>query len=301
MAYIVAAHTPVATFTAMPKASALATITADWWPLPSHNGTADTAVRLGASIVKGPSDMQGAGRYAVLEDPQGAVFAIIDPENARPENIGVPPLGTFSWHELATSDNEAGFAFYSQLFGWDVITRMDMGPIGTYLIFGWKGQQRGGMYISPPSMPMPPNWMPYVSLASADESFAVATSSGATGMQPPMEVPGGSRVAIIADPTGAAFAIHSMAAPAAAQTPASPPEAPAKPRTSASKSKPKVRPKAKSRAKPKKAAAPRKKVARKVAAKKKRPAQRSRGKTANKARVGKSKTKLKTKSSRRKK
>ena len=29
--------------------------------------------------------MQGAGRYAVLKDPQGAVFAIIDPENARPE------------------------------------------------------------------------------------------------------------------------------------------------------------------------------------------------------------------------
>ena len=120
------------------------------------DGTADTAVRLGASIVKGPSDMQGAGRYAVLKDPQGAVFAIIDPENARPENTGVPPLGTFSWHELATSDNEAGFAFYSQLFGWDAMTRMDMGPIGTYLIFGWNGQQRGGMYISPPSMPMPP-------------------------------------------------------------------------------------------------------------------------------------------------
>ena len=52
------------------------------------DGTAEAAVRAGGSIVKAPSDMQGAGRYAVLQDPQGAVFAIIDPENARPEDCG---------------------------------------------------------------------------------------------------------------------------------------------------------------------------------------------------------------------
>ena len=109
----------------------------------------DAAVRAGGSVVKAPSDMQGAGRYAVLKDPQGAVFAIIDPENARPEAAGVPPLGTFSWHELATSDNEAAFAFYSGLFGWDAMQRMDMGPTGVYLIFGQNGVQRGGMYIKP--------------------------------------------------------------------------------------------------------------------------------------------------------
>ena len=32
--------------------------------------------------------MKGAGRYAVLKDPQGALFAIIDPENARAEVAG---------------------------------------------------------------------------------------------------------------------------------------------------------------------------------------------------------------------
>src|SRR6185436_14791489 len=92
------------------------------------DGIADAAVRAGGSLVKAPADMQGAGRYAVLKDPQGAAFAIIDPENARPEAEGPPPLGHFSWHELATSDNEAAFAFYSSLFGWEAIRRMDMGP-----------------------------------------------------------------------------------------------------------------------------------------------------------------------------
>ena len=110
----------------------------------------------------------------MLKDPQGAVFAIIDPENARPEVAGPPPLGTFSWHELATSDNEAAFAFYSGLFGWDAMQRMDMGPVGIYLIFGQNGVQRGGIYIKPADMPAPPNWLPYARVASADEGFAVA-------------------------------------------------------------------------------------------------------------------------------
>ena len=221
------------------------------------DSTAQAAVRAGGSIVKGPSDMQGAGRYAVLKDPQGAIFAIIDPENAKPEAAGAPPLGAFSWHELATSDNEAAFAFYSGLFGWDAMERMDMGPLGVYLIFGEQGVQRGGIFIKPAENPGPPSWLPYVHVPNADEGYAVALSKGAKGTVPPMDVPKGGRIANVIDPAGASFAVHSMgavpkAAPAAKQ-----------------KAKPKPKPKAK--AKPKKAVPAkknspvRKKVARRVA------------------------------------
>jgi predicted enzyme related to lactoylglutathione lyase len=272
------------------------------------DGTADAAVRAGGSVMKAPSDMQGAGRYAVIKDPQGAMFAILDPENARPEIVGVPPDGTFSWHELATSDNEAAFAFYSALFGWDAITRMDMGPIGTYLIFGWNGQQRGGMYISPANTPLPPNWLPYVSVPNADAGFAQATSNGAKELFGPMEVPGGSRVAAFMDPAGATFAVHSMPAGGEMKPEAAParPKPKTKPKTKpkaktkvTAKPKPKAKatpkPKPKSKAKPK--TVPKRKVARKAAAKKKKPVK----KVANQARARKSKTKLKSKQGRRKK
>ena len=242
------------------------------------DATADAAVRAGGTILKSPTDLQGAGRYAVLKDPQGAAFAIIDPENARPESAGPPPLGTFSWHELATSDNEAAFAFYSGLFGWDAITRMDMGPVGVYLIFGQNGVQRGGMYITPANTPMPPNWMPYASVPSADKGFALATSSGARELIAPMDVPGGSRIAAMVDPTGAAFAIHSMpavAAKAAAPKPKAAPKAKAAPKPKAKakvKTKPKAKPKAKAKAKVKAKSArkppARKKVVRKATKKK---------------------------------
>jgi len=175
------------------------------------DSTAEAAVRAGGSIVKAPSDMQGAGRYAVLKDPQGAIFAIIDPENAKPEPAAAP-IGGFSWHELATSDNEAAFAFYSGLFGWDAMQRMDMGPVGVYLIFGENGVQRGGMYIKPVENPGPPAWVQYAHVANADEAYARALSGGAKGIMPPMDVPGEGRVANVIDPSGAFFAVHSVKA-----------------------------------------------------------------------------------------
>jgi predicted enzyme related to lactoylglutathione lyase len=181
------------------------------------DGTAEAAVRAGGSILKAPVDMAGAGRYAVLSDPQGAVFAIIDPENARPDHVGTPPLGAFSWHELATSDNEAAFAFYSGLFGWDAMQRMDMGPTGIYLVFGQNGVQRGGMYIKPADWPAPPNWMPYAHVPNVDASVANLESVGGQILVEPLVVPGGSGIASLMDPAGAPFAIHSFPAAGAAK------------------------------------------------------------------------------------
>ena len=47
---------------------------------------------------------------------------------------------------------------------------------------------------------------------SADSATERAKSRGATVIIPPMEVPGGDRVAVMIDPQGAAFAVHSKAA-----------------------------------------------------------------------------------------
>jgi predicted enzyme related to lactoylglutathione lyase len=223
------------------------------------DGTAAAAVRAGGSLMKGPEDIKGAGRFALLKDPQGAVFAILDPENARAE-AAVPPIGTFSWHELATTDNEAAFAFYSELFGWDAIVRMDMGPIGTYLIFGQNGVQRGGLYNKPADWQAPPNWLPYVHVPSSDAGFKTATGAGAKEMTAPMDVPGG-RIATFTDPSGALFAIHSVSAsqtapgekaakPKSASKPKAKAAAPAKAKASA-KSKPRAKPKAKAKVKTK--------------------------------------------------
>jgi predicted enzyme related to lactoylglutathione lyase len=243
------------------------------------DGTAAAAVRAGGSILKGPDVIEGAGRYAVLKDPQGAVFAILDPENARPEPVGMPPPGLFSWHELATSDLDAAFAFYNGLFGWEALMRMPLPDGATYLIFGTNGIQRGGIYNKPPDMPAPPHWLPYAQVADADAGWKSAESGGAKLAAGPMDVPGGSRVVTFFDPTGAAFAVVST--PASAQPGAEPaasakPKPKAKPRKPKAKAKPtrksvtpKARPKAKPKAKARLKSKASRKPVRKPAAKKK--------------------------------
>jgi predicted enzyme related to lactoylglutathione lyase len=223
---------------------------------PNVDETIDQARRLGAQVRRAAHDVATIGRFAVLEDPHGVTFAIYSPSSPSAALDAQTKNGDFSWHELATKDGEAAVEFYRQLFGWELMTRMNMGEMGFYNIFGWKGTQRGGIFTVPKSNPAKPAWLSYAQVASADKATDLAKSAGATVLMGPMDVPGGSRITMMVDPQGAAFAVHSL------------PAKQAKPKAKA-KAKATVKAKAK-RAAPKKAA--RKKAARPKT--KKRPARR---------------------------
>ena len=167
----------------------------------------------GRTFVPG-TDIPTVGRFAIVADPQGAVFAVFTPiEGAQnPASDAAPKIGEFSWHELATSDYKKGFAFYQTMFGWETIEEHDMGPLGVYLIFGRNGTQLGGMYTIGPGMPMPPNWLQYVRVADVDAAAARVTAHGGQVLNGPMDVPGGDRIAQCLDPQGAAFAVHAKTA-----------------------------------------------------------------------------------------
>jgi predicted enzyme related to lactoylglutathione lyase len=164
----------------------------------------------GATVVPG-TDIPTVGRFAVIADPQGAIFSVFTPTDGGqgPGEDREPKLGEFSWHELMTTDYEKGFAFYQAMFGWEKIAAHDMGPLGVYFIFGRKGREVGGMFTMPDDMRMPPNWMQYIRVDSADAAAERVKANGGTVINGPMDVPGGDRIAQCMDPQGAAFAVHS--------------------------------------------------------------------------------------------
>ena len=178
---------------------------------PDVDATVAEAKRRGAQVLVGPVETPTVGRWAILRDPQGAVFAVFraaTPGGGPPTD---PAIGDFSWHELATTDLDAGFGFYSALFGWTLEADHDMGPMGIYRIFGSEGRQLGGMYLTPADMPAPSHWLPYTRVASADEAAGRVTDAHGTILHGPADVPGGDRIVMCADPQGAAFALHSTA------------------------------------------------------------------------------------------
>jgi uncharacterized protein len=176
---------------------------------PDVDATVAQAQGLGAKVLVKPTAIPSVGSFAVLADPQGAVFSAFTPTGEAPETEGPPGPGQFSWHELMTSDYQAAFAFYQAVFGWENMAQHDMGEMGVYLLFGRNGHQLGGMFNAPPGVPAPPNWLQYVSVDSADRAAERVTASGGTIMNGPMDVPGGDRIAQCMDPQGAAFAVHS--------------------------------------------------------------------------------------------
>jgi hypothetical protein len=214
----------------MPEDARAAGAKPQWLPyigVADVEASAAAAERLGGYVKKPGADIPTIGRFAILSDPQGATFAIFKPVQA---GMGAPseaPLGSFAWLELATTNNEAAFDFYSKLFGWQALQRMDMGPQGTYLIFGADGVQRGGMYHVNQERSSSPYWLPYASVASADASGAAATAAGGRIVVGPMDVPGGGRIVQFTDPSGALFAAHSAAKPAAKPAAPKPPPKPA--------------------------------------------------------------------------
>jgi predicted enzyme related to lactoylglutathione lyase len=117
--------------------------------------------------------------------------------------------GTFCWVELGTSDGDAARKFYTELFDWE-FTDNPMGPGMVYTMLKQDGKDIGGLYQLMPEMKeqgIPPHWMSYVLVTSADEAAAKATEAGATLMKEPFDVYTIGRMAVVQDPTGAVFAL----------------------------------------------------------------------------------------------
>jgi predicted enzyme related to lactoylglutathione lyase len=175
------------------------------------DATAAEAKRLGATVLKEPADIPEVGRFAVLQDPQGAEFAIFTPLRGAEAPDQSPRPGEFSWHELTTTDHVAAFDFYRRLFGWEKRSEHDMGPMGIYQIYGQGGRDYGGMFDKTADMPMPPHWLCYVSVDDVRRAADAVTRGGGQVINGPMQVPGGSWVAQCLDAQGAMFAVHQRA------------------------------------------------------------------------------------------
>ena len=171
--------------------------------------TVRLATSLGAAVTVPASDIPNVGRFAVLRDPQGATFGVYKASGPSRSWDGTPVLGRFSWHELMTTDYRKAFEFYQKLFGWEKTGEMDMGGGNAYLMYG-KRRPFGGIFNRHGDMmSMPPFWMVYIYVKDVRKAVEIATKNGASVHRPPMEVAGGGTIAILADPQGAAFALHA--------------------------------------------------------------------------------------------
>jgi hypothetical protein len=180
-----------------------------YFTAPNCDTAAKAVTKAGGTLHKGPFDIPGTGRFAIVADPQGAVFGILQPLDAKGNAFDQKQTGHGNWHELMTSDPKAAFAFYSALFGWKASTSMPMGAMGSYDLFSHAGADIGGMMRLAPNMPGPavPFWLPYFGVDGIDAAALRITAAGGKVVNGPHDVPGGAFIVVGQDPQGAMFAL----------------------------------------------------------------------------------------------
>jgi predicted enzyme related to lactoylglutathione lyase len=163
---------------------------------------------LGLEVRFPPTDIPEVGRFAVVADPTGAVFAPFKGlRPAPPVPEGLPPAGAFCWNELLTHDTTAAGEFYRTVCGWGA-EDVDMGEMGTYTLFKREGKDAGGMMQMPPDAQAPSSWLLYVAVDDVDETAKRIGEMNGQLYVTPKEIPDVGRFAVAADPNGAVFAIY---------------------------------------------------------------------------------------------
>lgn len=127
--------------------------------------------------------------------------------------FNVPSPGEICWRELRTNDLGAAIEFYTKMFGWELpqtkVTPMDykevvIDGVAHGGMMSMEGDDWGGA---------PSHWATYIAVANADETVASITENGGSVRVPPFDAPGVGRMAMVADPSGADFAIIQFTEP----------------------------------------------------------------------------------------
>jgi predicted enzyme related to lactoylglutathione lyase len=114
-------------------------------------------------------------------------------------------------------DPDAAVAFYRGTFGWTFEDRLPPGAPGRYLIASLDGLDVAAVASPPEGGSGPPAWNTYVAVADADETASRVLDAGGSVVVAPYDVGPPGRMAVCADPTGAAFRLWQPGARKGAQ------------------------------------------------------------------------------------
>jgi hypothetical protein len=178
----------------------------------SADQAAAKAKQLGGTVLLDPFDVMDLGRMAILQDPTGAMFSLWEAK----KHIGVGILnepGALCWTELLTTDTAKAEKFYTGLLPWKS-EAMQM-PQMTYTVFKRGDTSAGGMMkITPEMGKVPAHWLVYFEVADCDAAVAKAKGMEAKVTVPATDIPNIGRFAVLMDPQGAHFAVHTLKKPA---------------------------------------------------------------------------------------
>lgn len=127
------------------------------------------------------------------------------------------PPGVPCWIDLAPPDPRAAAAFYGELLGWELEDVAPRDATGCYLVARLHGATVAAIGSPAEGDPASPAWSTYVRVEDADAAAEQVRAAGGRVTVAPGEDFDAGRMAVCADPSGAAFRLWQPRARAGAQ------------------------------------------------------------------------------------
>uniref|UniRef100_UPI003C7BE055 VOC family protein n=1 Tax=unclassified Streptomyces TaxID=2593676 RepID=UPI003C7BE055 len=183
-----------------------------YFQTPDADATARTVEQAGGTAAFPPMDVLDYGRMGGFTDNNGAYFGVWQPGTNPGLGMIMEP-GSLIWSELYTPDVPSAAAFFNTVFGWQ--TNQMSFPGGAYTVVRPAGTDNdesafGGLVPLdqvPSETAAGPHWLPYFAVEDTDATVSAAERLGGGVTIPATDLPEVGRIATIADPAGATFAV----------------------------------------------------------------------------------------------
>ena len=168
-------------------------------------GVSEKTIKAGGKVLVSSTEIKGRGTIAVLEDPQGAVFSLINTVNGDPETHQTD--NSWIWQEVWSDNPEQSKAFYQSLGNYSAQNK----PLsnGNYSYLALNGTPAIG-FVKKPDAEIGNTWVNYIKVADVDATLLKVTAAGGIVLMAPNDKVRSGSVAIIRDPAGAGIVIQEQ-------------------------------------------------------------------------------------------
>jgi len=165
----------------------------------------EKTIKAGGKVLVSSTEIKGRGTIAVLEDPQGAVFSLINTVNGDPEAQQTD--NGWIWQEVWSDNPEQSKAFYQSLGNYSAQSK----PLnnGNYSYLALNGTPAIG-FVKKPDAEIGNTWVNYIKVADVDATLLKVTAAGGLVLMAPNDKVRSGSVAIIRDPAGAGIVIQEQ-------------------------------------------------------------------------------------------
>ncbi len=165
----------------------------------------EKTIKAGGKVLVSSTEIKGRGTIAVLEDPQGAVFSLINTVNGDPEAQQTD--NGWIWQEVWSDNPEQSKAFYQSLGNYSAQSK----PLnnGNYSYLALNGTPAIG-FVKKPDAEIGNTWVNYIKVADVDATLLKVTAAGGIVLMAPNDKVRNGSVAIIRNPAGAGIVIQEQ-------------------------------------------------------------------------------------------